>query len=200
MSQASFTVNLSNLRKLFNKFDSEKARALARQVIAGKQVQALLSQAIADNFAKEGPGWKPLTNQTIRSSVSKTMRKRLIKVNGKLFDGKTGEVPRQILRRTGTLMKSVTTPGAQGNIYRIRNMTIEWGTNLHYAAIHNRGGTIDHPGSKNAFGIKGLNTKSHKIMIPARPYLRLSDYWKAEINAKVAKDFIRGLKAMWSSK
>lgn len=193
----SLTVNLDKLRAIFERMNGEEVKKLAQDVIAGKQVAALMGQAIAQNFREEGPGWKPLTNATIRQSVSKTMRKHLIKQGGQLYDGRSGERPRQILYRTGVLYKSATTAAATGNIYRVRDLAIEWGTSLHYAGIHNRGGVINHPGSKNAFGIKGLTTKPHKIYIDARPYLRLSEFWRAQIYSKVAGDFAKALVKLW---
>lgn len=200
MAQASFTVDVRGLRRTFAKFTGEEPRRLAEEVIQGKKVAAIMSQAIADNFEKEGPNWEPLKPSTIRQSVSKTIRKRLepVKSGGKLtgYTVKGTDQPaRRILQRTGVLKKSATTPGAPGHVFRSSGTTIEWGTNLHYAGIHNRGGVLKNPGSNNAFGIKGLKTKAHSITIPARPYLRLSDYWYAMLSAKVVSEYSKKLAA-----
>lgn len=192
----SLTVDLTGLKKLFKRFEGEEARKLVHDIVADRKIAAIISQAINDNFAKEGPGWAPLKAQTIKSSVSKAVRKRMELRGGRFIDTKNNEPARMILQRKGNLKKSATTPGAQGNIYRVRDTSIEWGTNLHYAGIHNEGGVIKHPGSKNAFGIKGLKTKPHNIVIQARQYLRISEMWMAQINTKVVNDFARGLAKM----
>lgn len=83
----------------------------------------------------------------------------------------------QILNKTGELSLSV--------VSKVKGNTVEIGSPLEYARIHNQGGTINHPGGtkykvigkgkaaflkKEATDFDGI-TKPHKIKIPARPFL-----------------------------
>lgn len=52
------------------------------------------------------------------------------------------------LRDKGLLMASVTASGAAGNVETITDSTLTFGTNLDYASIHQRGGTITPKGAK----------------------------------------------------
>lgn len=152
------------------------------RVVGDKGTIAIVSQAIADNFRESGPGWQPLKPQTIRQSVSKATRKRLVpgKYNTAVDkDGVEGQA-RQILRRTGLLMMAVTTPGAKGNVLRQEGSKLIWGTDLVYAGIHNTGGTINHPGTKNGFG-KGITIPPHNIKIPQREFLVIRDKWRVQL-------------------
>jgi phage gpG-like protein len=161
MSTASFQSDLAGLKKLITQFENPIFKKALLELPNRKEVHALISQAIAENFDKEGPGWAPLKAQTILRSVSRKMR-RDIKQGKRSMEG-----ARKILQRTGLLKKSVTTPGAQGHIHRMEGSNLVWGTDLMYAAIHQHGGTVQ----------RG----DHTINIPARPYLKLSDFWKLEI-------------------
>jgi phage gpG-like protein len=181
---ASFKVDLSAIEKVFGRFDSDELKQAFSQIIAKKGVAAIVAQAIADNFEKEGPGWKPLSKATMRQTVTKVRA---------AASRRTGDPTRKILQGRGLLKKSVTTPGAAGNIYHVDGFQLEWGSNLVYAGIHNRGGTINHPGSKNAFGIRGLTTRAHKIVIPARPFLRISDFWYGELAAYITEQAVKEL-------
>jgi phage gpG-like protein len=93
--------------------------------------------------------------------------------------------------QTNTLGRALA-PGEPGNIFKVSvdgdKYVVEYGINLDvvpYAAIHEFGGTINHPGGtpyrvidgrtvfvRKSEG-KGLRkTQPHEIKIPARPYLR----------------------------
>ena len=95
----------------------------------------------------------------------------------------------QLRRITGALFKSLGRNDAN-NIYKFipneYGFTIEYGSRLPYAAIHEYGGTINHPGGtpffikggelifvnkKNPRAAKLPKTKPHSIPIPARPYM-----------------------------
>jgi phage gpG-like protein len=58
-------------------------------------------------------------------------------------------------------MKSVTTPGYKGNIWKQEGTKLVWGTDLVYAGIHQNGDA------------------SRKI--PARPYLVIRDQWRQKL-------------------
>lgn len=115
---ASFKFNVREIQRLA---DDMKDPKLIRQIEAiprEKAVAALVAQGIAQNFTDGGPNWPAL----------------------KFRQG-------QILKKTGLLFKSVTTPGAQGNVNRVTGSVLTWGTELKYAKIHNEGGIIT---AKNA--------------------------------------------------
>ncbi len=91
------------------------------------------------------------------------------------------------LRYTGGLRDSIT--------YEATNGQVAIGTNKVYAAIHQFGGTIKHPGGtryvvvnavavfvSNAFmgPVSGI-TKPHPIPMPARPFLGASESDQAEL-------------------
>lgn len=94
------------------------------------------------------------------------------------IDAKSGEKERKILQKTGTLKNSLAPQGASkeypqagpDGILEFHGDTLKIGTNVKYAAIHNYGGVVRHPGSKNGFGM-GIEIPPHNIRIPARPFL-----------------------------
>lgn len=110
---ASMKVSVKKLTDLVRRLEGGPLQKELRGIAAEKGVQAIIGQAIHANFDAGGPGWEPL----------------------KFRKG-------QILKKTGLLIRSVTTPGAQGNVARVQGSTIKWGTSLPYAKIHNEGGKI----------------------------------------------------------
>ena len=138
---ASFKIDISSWERLANKFHDPKIREELLKVGEGRDVAALVAQAIADNFDKEGPGWPPLKAQTIRRSVNKKLQKKLAKMTDEEIEAhearskelgkherqlkKSGyyldhpdEKPadykayRKILQKTRLLYKTATTPFA----------------------------------------------------------------------------------------
>jgi phage gpG-like protein len=166
MNGSGFKVNLSELKALIGRLEDPRIRTMILQIPQKTGSVALVAQAIAENFEKEGPGWEPLKAATILRSVSKAMRRKIQR--GKL---KPEDARRKILQRTGLLKKSVTTPGAQGNIFQVQGTQMIWGTHLIYAGIHQHGGVIRRGDSQTR--------------IPARPYLRLSEHWNRELEQYV---------------
>jgi phage gpG-like protein len=167
---AIFKVNASDIQNLGQRFDNLAASSQIKNLAKEKGIAALIGQAIAENFAKEGPGWAPLKAQTIRSSLAKKLRKSLSQMTNKQLlthekmvrrKGSTLAPLRMILQKTGLLKMSVTTPGAQNNIFQTEGNKIVWGTNLVYAAIHNHG--------------------SKKNNIPKRTFLKISSEWKTKL-------------------
>ena len=71
--------------------------------------------------------------------------------------------------RSGNLFRSFT-KGNPFNILKDTGKGIEFGSKLPYAAIHEYGGDINHPGTKNGFG-KGIEIPAHRIDMPKRSYL-----------------------------
>lgn len=90
----------------------------------------------------------------------------------------------QILRDSQRLFWSIV-PRVYGN-------TIEWGTNVIYAAIHQFGGTIKPktPGGKLIFrGLNGFVSVS-SVKIPARPYMGINDEDRTEM-VNLVHDWMR---------
>lgn len=92
--------------------------------------------------------------------------------------GKNGLQMRQILRRSGALKNSIAPmsqdgksgPGGYVNFSGdVKNAVVAVGTNLKYARIHDQGGIIQHPGTKNGFG-RGIKIKPHRINMPKRNF------------------------------
>lgn len=165
------TVDTSALTKIIQRISDPAIKGELDRLSSDPGIAAIVSQGIADNFAEEGPGWKSLKEQTIKSSLPKGQKKKYLG-NNKM---KGSDAPaRMILQRGDAILKkSVTTVGAQGNIYQPSEGKLKWGSDLVYAKIHNEGGTIQHPGTKKGFGIKGLVIPPHSIPIPKREYLVL---------------------------
>jgi phage gpG-like protein len=162
MSGGTFQANLAGLFELIASIDDSEIKRMLLDLPNHKKIHALISQAIAENFDKEGPGWKPLKIQTIMQSLPKKRRQEV--KSGKVKP----EAARKILQGSPPILKkSVTTPGVEGHVHRVEGTTLIWGTDLIYAGIHQHGGTI--------------RRGEHTITIPARPYLKLSDFWKLEI-------------------
>lgn len=80
VARAKFDVDLEPLKNLEQRFKDPALRADLMRIAGRAEVSALVAQAIADNFAKEGPGWRPLKGATIRNSVAlNAVTKRLLK-------------------------------------------------------------------------------------------------------------------------
>ena len=71
--------------------------------------------------------------------------------------------------RKGNLFRSFT-KGNPLNILKDTGNGVEFGSKAPYAAIHEYGGTIDHPGTSNGFG-RGIPIPAHGIPMPKRSYL-----------------------------
>lgn len=187
-SGLSFTCNISGLQKMIGLVSDPTVKRAIENISRNKGVAALVSQAISENFQKRGPGWPPLKAETVLKSVNAKARKRLEKARGKTgtmggiraYHKALDAARSPLMGRTRLLFKSATTPGAPGNIYRVDGSKLIWGTHLIYARIHNKGGLI-----KNGFG-RGV-----RIRIPKREYLKLTDYWKNELNVFALEEATR---------
>lgn len=162
-------VDVSSLQNLANQIADPAGLRLLDQIAFLKSAAALVAQAIADNFAKEGPGWAPLSPATIRASLTKKNKKRLKKFSNdnlatyEEFSRASGQdVLKKILQgKNRILYKSVTSPSAAHNIYKPENGKIVWGTDLVYAAVHNYGNGP----------------------IPQREYLVIREEWRLKLEA-----------------
>ena len=173
MASTSFTVKVDGLKRLAKALSSSSFASDVQEIVRSKALVAIVGQGIADNFDKEGPGWKPLKAATMNKFLTKAAKSGATKHH-------PTEAAHKILDSKGLLKKAATTPGADGNIYRVEGTNIVWGTSLVYAAIHNKGGTIHHPGTKNGFGM-GIKIPPHDIKMPKREFLILHAEWKKQI-------------------
>ena len=90
----------------------------------------------------------------------------------------------KILHGDGILRNSFTDGGGKGSEFKEEIITadeVALATNVEYAAIHNEGGTINHPGTDNGFG-RGIVIPAHSIEIEARPFNEFSDEQTDEIS------------------
>lgn len=109
------------------------------------------------------------------------------------------EAKRLAPKRTRNLSRSIHTEVKERARHRVR---VTVGTDVEYAAIHEFGGTINHPGGTPYIVTKGgarwlrkdgnypanvKFTQPHKITIPARPYMRPAADKKTEAALSAVK-------------
>lgn len=179
----------SKLDELIKKMEDPSIKEALNRLPQMAGVAAIVAQAIADNFRKEGPGWAPLQADTIRKSVAKKLKKELAKMsNAEILEYErkarikgTQEAfigpNRMILQKTGALKKSVTTPGGQHNIWTNEGTKLVWGTDLVYAGVHNYGWP-----AKN---------------IPKREFLVIRDEWMKKLNNYLAEQIFKIVMERW---
>jgi HK97 gp10 family phage protein len=115
----------------------------------------------------------------------------------------------RVRKRTGTLSRSLHAEVAERTETTV---TVEIGTDLEYAAVHEFGGEVPHPGGTPYIVIEGQGavfmkkdgdypegtkfTQAHTIPIPAQPYLRPAfDEKKGEALEEISeaiRDMIKG--------
>lgn len=190
---SSLTLDKSALDRLAQIFESPVIAEQVSQFPQKKAIAALVAQAIADNFEKEGPGWAPLKGETIRASVSKKLKRLMAGLSSediqnieKKRKSQNQEPHRKILQKTRLLMKTVTTVGYKGsvtskgknpktisgaNIWRTEGTNLIYGTDLIYAGIHNAG----YP----------------KRNIPKREFLVIRNEWMTQINRFIYDEIVK---------
>ena len=119
-------------------------------------------QTIKQRFDKQqspnGEAWKPL------SEFTRTMRLRR---------NKTGDM--KILQDTGELRRSIN--------YQAGKNHVKVGSNLKYARIHQFGGSINVSKKQRGFLYRKGFTVGKKIIIPARPFLGVTQSEKNHIKS-----------------
>jgi phage gpG-like protein len=70
VARAELKIDVGGLEKLTARLKDPALAAKLQGVAGMKDVAAIVAQAIADNFAQEGPGWAPLKGSTIRNSIA----------------------------------------------------------------------------------------------------------------------------------
>lgn len=146
-------------------------------------------QNIERETAPDGARWAPLSPRTAARRVGNGRRG---------FD--------HILRVKLRLYQSV--------VYEATDNSVEWGSNLVYARVHQLGGEITMPARQGAVWLKSVRRKgggvrsrfaragskgaeqrtvsigSHRVHIPARPYLGISAYDREAV-PQIAADQLR---------
>ncbi|MBZ0197257.1 MAG: phage virion morphogenesis protein [Ignavibacteriales bacterium] len=164
------------------------------QLIAGEMDDAVHRNFRREQAGDEGEKWKPLAKSTLQNRKTKRIK---------------------ILQRRGA------GGGLLGSIITTYNKDYaEIGTNLQYAAIHQFGGVINKAAKSETFirkrwkkdkfnkkgdlihkkgqfrrgtsGGKGFTFRAHSIIIPARPYIALTEKNHRIIVSEIAR-FIGGL-------
>lgn len=198
----SFNANLESLKFFMRKLDSPELKAKVADIAHEKGIIAIISQAIANNFELEGPGWPALKAQTIRWSVKGKAKKAISDMTDAEIEHhekaarKSGDDSvqpfRRILQLTGLLKKTATTanytgsgkakpgkPAVSGsNVYRVENTTVIWGTNLVYANAHNSGDA--------------------KRGIPKREFLTIRPEWQAKLDNWAMTQTVKYLRQTWA--
>jgi phage gpG-like protein len=125
------------------------AAAHLDMTVALKQINVLAMAEARTAFdqgaSPDGAPWLPLKRPRALKGAwgAKVSKKR--KKTGQ------GDLP---LRDTGKLMASLIAQGAEGHVERIGSDSLETGTNLEYAAIHQFGGTVSIPEQTRGKGEK----------------------------------------------
>lgn len=187
MARIYFDLDDSALQPLFEQI-KERTDDL-RPVL--RRLGIIAIQKSAQKFAKQGPNWAPLAESTLK-------RRR----------GKAG----RILEDSGRLKQSVVNAingGSPGSVYELTNQSLEVGSNLVYAAIHQFGGVIHHAASGRKIttrkairlpnGLQRRGSKAREIVkasaaakggrIPARPFLPNADELQEQFQ-EVLQDYL----------
>jgi len=196
---SSMKVDFSGLKKLYEKFTNNPIKEAFRSVAKEKAVAALIGQAIADNFDKEGPGWQPLKTETIRRSVAKKLGRELasmtdaqiryheVKARSKAA---TEEPYRRILQRTGLLKKTATKVGFTGSTTKKKNG--DW-KNARSSFGPQRGVSVT---GSNIYKVENFNIiwgtnlpyaskHNNGEGVPKREFLVIRKEWQARLDAYV---------------
>lgn len=164
-----------------NKLSGEEYRTLK-----GSIVSLILGQrykTFEDQSANYAP-WEPIKDvDTKLKTVNLDYAKELKELRAGKRKKFTKDVQNKkdmdnILIKNGTLRASFS--GGEGTGVEIEEDEITIFTEIKYAAIHNFGGVINHPGTKNGFG-RGIKISPHKITIPARPFDEFTEMNEEEI-------------------
>lgn len=147
-----------------------------------KIVAGMMFDAVETNFEKQGrPRWKRLKASTLGQRRRQNKTGKILQVGGKL----AASITQKFTATTATV-----------------------GTNLKYAAIHQKGGTIHHPGGtpykligpgravflkKGTPGAIGI-TKPHDIDIPARPFMKFTPGDLTKMKRQLGVELIKGVR------
>lgn len=126
MAMISISIDDSKVRKMLDKVSHVTDDLSKPMAQIGLYVMRATDKHFKSQSGPDGTKWKGLAKSTER-------QRRKGKGGGK----------NQILRDSGTLMKSVTVKGGTNNVFRVGKNSVEVGTSgLPYANIHQFGGMI----------------------------------------------------------
>lgn len=146
--------------EIFKKLDSLEGIASKKQLNKlrrSRAIQAIVFKDIISHFEDErGPSgkWRSWSD-----NYAKQLQKK-------------GQSGNKILSASGTLRQSFI-PGGSEVGTRASKGSLIWFNKLPYARIHDKGGTIKHPGTSDGFG-KGIKIGAHDIKMPQRQYMWFS--------------------------
>ncbi len=198
MAFVSITVNTGNMAALLDRMSHIGDDLKEPMAAAG----SLILNRTMDHFTQQmGPAWSGGEWAELSEATKKRRRK-----------GKKSGREDKILQDTGRLKQSVSPIKGLGNIFRLENTSVEVGTNIEYAGIHQYGGiiyckprdvtvflrTTKYGKLKSQKGYPNLavfakrshklqtgtiygRTGYYKIVIPARPFLWLSQEDEKEV-------------------
>jgi phage gpG-like protein len=161
-----------------------------------KKVANIARRGFRQNFAVGGqPAWQPLRPETIATKANIAQFPAVLgKKSGRIpvrlkQNGNFG--PSSILIATGALRDSVGSTASPHNVSDFRKDGMELGTDLIYAPTHNYGAVIVPRRVKflRWWGSDGRPIFARQSVIPARPFLTLTDPYIEEI-AKAGADWL----------
>lgn len=185
MAGVSFTLDAELAQETLNRVERAAADPAGAYHALGAHFVFSTRRNFETETAPDGSKWRPLSPRTAAKRVGRGRRG---------FD--------HMLRVTTRLYQSVS--------YNVLPDGVEWGSNLAYARIHQLGGTITMPPRQGSVTIKNIRRKGnrfvrlgtkkaetravairgHQVRIPARPYLGVSAFDRAEVPEIIA-DYLR---------
>lgn len=173
MAGVSITIDDRRMLDALNQLQRAAERPAGAMKTLGQHFVTSTQMNIEHETAPDGTPWPPLSPRTANRRVGGKRR---------------GEHP--MLRVSGRLYASIS--------YLAEPDSVEWGSNVVYARIHQLGGVIDIPARTGKVSLKGLRRKGggirsrfvrpgtrgareksvsirgHQVRIPARPYLGIT--------------------------
>lgn len=194
----SLKIDKSGFDRIVKRINNPKVQQELLAISNRREVAAIVAQAIADNFDKEGPGWAPLKAATIRASISKKWGKEIANMSDEELEKyekrarKKGTVEneagafRKILQKSRLLYRTATTPfatqtgnGKTGSTsWSVEGKYLVYHVDLVYAGIHNSG--------------------DPKRNIPQRKFLTVRDEWMKKLEDYYIQESMKILKQYYT--
>lgn len=187
MAGVSFHLDDSLAQDILSRIERAASRPTGAMHAIGAHFVMSAQRNIETETAPDGSKWPPLSPRTANQRVGRRGARRG-------YD--------HMLRVTNRLYASIS--------YVATDRSMEWGSNVEYARVHQLGGVIQMParqgkvtlksirrkggGIRSRFaraGTKGSETRdveirAHQVRIPARPYLGISPFDRDEVPEVVA--------------
>ncbi len=148
-----------------------------------------------EEFNKAMNNLKNIDKKRLSQSVGEVLRESTLErfQNEEAPDGKKWKKSLRATGQNGSVGKTLAKSGALKSSLRIQATSsgVALGTNLIYASIHQTGGEIKAKSKRGLrFKIGDRFVRVNKVIIPARPYLGVSDEDSKEVTATV-NNFMR---------